>query len=86
MGEEVVEKERDEHFSTIRSVIPTKQEWWVKEKTIIPAPTTSNDDMDVLDDNESPLIKGGSPPPTDMDINMVFTLPAELKGVEEGVT
>jgi hypothetical protein len=86
MGEEAAEKERDEHFNTIRSVIPTKQEWWEKEKAIIPAPMASNDDMDVLDDDESLLIKGGSPPPIDMDINMVFTLPTEFKGVEEEVT
>jgi hypothetical protein len=37
MREEVVEKERDEHFNTIRLVIPMKQEWRVKEKAIIPA-------------------------------------------------
>jgi hypothetical protein len=41
--------------------------------------------MDLLDDNKSPLIKDGSPPPTDMDINMVFTLPAEFRGAEEEV-
>jgi hypothetical protein len=29
LREEAVEKERDEHFKTIRSVIPTKQEWRV---------------------------------------------------------
>jgi hypothetical protein len=39
--------------------------------------------MDLLDDDESPLIKDGSPPPTSMDINMVFTLPAEFKDVKE---
>jgi hypothetical protein len=27
------------------------------------------------------LIKDRSPPPTDMDINMVFTLPTELRGI-----
>jgi hypothetical protein len=32
--------------------------------------------MYLLDDDEAPLIKDGSPPPTDMDINMVFTLSA----------
>jgi hypothetical protein len=31
MREEAVEKERDEHFNTIQLVIPTKQEWRVKE-------------------------------------------------------
>jgi hypothetical protein len=32
------------------------------------------------------LIKDGSPPPISMDINMVLTLPAEFRGVEEEVT
>jgi hypothetical protein len=64
-------------------VILTKQEWRVKEKATTPAPMTSDDDMDLLDDDESLLIKDGSPPPTDMDVNMVFTLPTEFKGAEE---
>jgi hypothetical protein len=51
-----------------------------KEKANTPAPTTFDDDMDLLDDDESMLIKEGSPPPTGMDINMVFTLPAEFRG------
>jgi hypothetical protein len=42
--------------------------------------------MDLLDDDESLFIKDGSPPPTDMDINMVFMLPAEFNGAEEEVT
>jgi hypothetical protein len=57
----------------------------VKEKVDTPAPTTSDDDMDLLDDDETPLIKDGSPPPTGMDINMVFTLSAEFRGIEEEV-
>jgi hypothetical protein len=32
------------------------------------------------------LIKDGCPPPTSMDINMVFTLPTEFRGDEEEVT
>jgi hypothetical protein len=52
-----------------------KQEWRVKEKT-----------MDLLDDDESPLIKDGSPPPTNMDINKVFMLPTEFRGVEEEIS
>jgi hypothetical protein len=83
--EEVAEKERDEYFNTIGSVISTKQEWRVKEKVDAPAPTTSDNDMDLLDDDEAPLIKDGSPPSTGMDINMVFMLPAEFRGVEEEV-
>jgi hypothetical protein len=65
-------------------VISTKQEWRVKEKADTPAPTTSNDNMDLLDD-EAPLIKDRSLPPTSMDINMVFTLPAEFRGAEDEV-
>jgi hypothetical protein len=66
-------------------MFPINQEWRVKEKANIPAPMTSDDDMDFLDDDESPLIKDGSLPPTGMDINMVFTLSAEFKGIEEEV-
>jgi hypothetical protein len=64
--DEATEKERDEHFNTIRLVIPTKQEWRVKEKVAVPAPTTSDDDMDLLNDDKAPLIKNRSPPPTGM--------------------
>jgi hypothetical protein len=60
-------------------------EWRVKEKINAPAPMTSNDDMDLLDDDDAPLIKDGSPPLTGMDINMLFKLAAEFGGVEEEV-
>jgi hypothetical protein len=63
-----------------------KQEWRVKEKTSTLALTASDDDMDLLDDDESPLIKDGSPPPASMDINMLFTLPTEFKGVKEEIS
>jgi hypothetical protein len=86
MREEATEKERDEHFNTIRAVILTKQEWRVKKKVDAPVPTNSDDGMDLLDDDEGLLIKDGSPPLTDMDINMVFTLTVEFRGVEEEVT
>jgi hypothetical protein len=85
MRGEVAEKERDEYFNIIQPMIPMKQEWRVNEKVDTPAPTTSNDDMDLLDDDEAPLIKDGSPLPIGMDINMVFTLPAEFRGIEEEV-
>jgi hypothetical protein len=85
MREEMAQKERDEHFNNIRSVIPMKQEWRVKEKVNTLAPTISNDDMDMLDDDEALLIKDGSPPPTSMDINLVFTLPAKFKGAKEEI-
>jgi hypothetical protein len=53
------EKERDEHFNTIRPMIPLKQKWRVQEKISVPALTTSNDDMDLLDVDMPPLIKDG---------------------------
>jgi hypothetical protein len=81
--EEAAEKERDDHFNTIRPMIPMKQEWRVKEKTSMVTLTTSDDGMDLLDDDESPLIKDGSSPLTDIDINMVLMLLAEFRGVNE---
>jgi hypothetical protein len=60
-----------------------KQEWRVKEKVSTPTTMTSDDDMDLLDDDEALLIKDMSPPPTGMDINMVFTLPAKFRGIDE---
>jgi hypothetical protein len=80
MREEAAKKERDEHFNAMRSMILMKQEWRVKEKVDVPAPMTSDDDIDLLDEEEAPLIKDGSLPPTGMDINTVFTLPAEFRG------
>jgi hypothetical protein len=85
LWEEAAEKERDEHFNSIQHMIPTKQEWRVMEKTSMPALATSDDDMDLLDDDESPLIKDGSPPPASMDVDMVFTLPVEFGEVEEEI-
>jgi hypothetical protein len=85
MREEVVKKERVEYFNVIRPVIRTKQDWRMKEKVHTPAPMTSDDDMDLLDDDEAPLIKDGSPPMTGMDINMVFTLPVEFWGAVEEI-
>jgi hypothetical protein len=41
--------------------------------------------MHLLDDDEAPLIKDGSPPAKGMDINMVFTLSVEFRGVKEEV-
>jgi hypothetical protein len=58
----------------------------VKEKASTPALTASNDDMDLLDSDMSLLIKDESPSPTGMDINMVFTLSVEFRGVKEEVT
>jgi hypothetical protein len=84
MREGAVEKERDKYFNIIRPMIPTKKEWRVK-KVDTPTPLTSDDDMDLLDDDEAPLIKDGSPPPTGMDINMVFMLSAEFRSVEDEV-
>jgi hypothetical protein len=86
MREEAAEKSRDEHFNDIQSVISTKQEWRVKEKANTPGPMTYDDDMDLQDDDEAPLIKDGSLQPSSMDINMVFTPPVEFRGAEEEVT
>jgi hypothetical protein len=72
-------------LNTIQLMIPMKQEWRVKKKTNAPALMASDDDMDLLDDDKSPLIKDGSPPPTSMDINMVFMLPTEFKAAEEEI-
>jgi hypothetical protein len=80
-----VAEERDEHFNTIQPMIPTKQEWRVKEKTSTPVLTNFDDNMDLLDDDQSPLIKDGSPPLTIMDINMVFTMPTEFRGVDKEI-
>jgi hypothetical protein len=85
MREYTVKKDRDEHFNTIWPMISMKQEWRVKEKASTSTPMTSDNDMDLLDDDESLLIKDGSLPPIDTDINMVFTLLAEFKGAEEEV-
>jgi hypothetical protein len=40
MRQEAAKKERDKYFNVIRPVIPTKQEWRVKEKvnTLHPQP------------------------------------------------
>jgi hypothetical protein len=76
-------EERAKHFNTIRPVIPTKQEWRVKENTSTPVIIASDNDMDLLDDDEPVLIKDGSLPLTGMNINMVFTLSAEFRGVED---
>jgi hypothetical protein len=85
LKEDAAEKERDEHFNTIQPIFLINQEWRVNQNADIPAPTTSDDDMDFLDDDESPLINDGSLPLTGLDINMVFTPLAEFRGVEEEV-
>jgi hypothetical protein len=85
LREEVVEKERDEHFNAIRPMIPMKQEWMVKEKTSVPTLIAFDVDMDLLDDDEPPLMKDGSPSPTSIDINMVFMLPAEFRAANEEI-
>jgi hypothetical protein len=51
----------------------------------MPTLIVSNDDLDLLGDDESLLIKDGSPLPIGMDINMVFTLSDESRGVEEEI-
>jgi hypothetical protein len=50
-----------------------------------PMLTASDYNMDLLDNDEFPLIKDRSPPPIGMDVNMVSTLSAEFKGVKEEI-
>jgi hypothetical protein len=85
LREEAAEKDRDDHFNTIWLMIPAKKEWRVKEKSGMSMHTTSNDDMDLLDNEESPLIKDGSPPLASMDVNMVFTLLVMFRGVYDEI-
>jgi hypothetical protein len=66
-------------------MIALKKEWRVKEKNKVPKLKTSDDDMDLLDEEESPLIKDRSLPLASMDINMVFTLPVKIKGMDEEI-
>jgi hypothetical protein len=66
-------------------MIPMKHGWRVKGKSSTPTLTPSDDDMDLLDNDESPLIMDGSPPPTGMDISVVFTLRAEFRNIKEEV-
>jgi hypothetical protein len=83
MREQAAKKERDKHFNTMWPMIPTMQEWRVQEKVTVPTPTTSNDDMDLLDDDEAPLMKDRSPPPTGIDINIMLS--AKFRAIEEEV-
>jgi hypothetical protein len=71
-----------QHYS---ACVPDEEKMEGEEKVDTPAPMTSDDDMDLLDDDEVPMIKDGSPPPSCMDINMVFTLPTKDRGLEEDV-
>ena len=81
LREEQAEKERDEFFNTMRPMQPARKEWRVKRSSTPPA-LIASDEVDLLDEG-SPLIRSGTPPPESMDINMVFTLPAEFKSVEK---
>jgi hypothetical protein len=76
------EGKKNEHFNTIWTMFPTKQEWRVKEKASTLALTSSSDDMDVLDGDESPLIKDVSTAYRHGHQHMVFTLPTEFRGAE----
>jgi hypothetical protein len=79
-------RERDEHFNDIRPVIPMNHGWRVKEKANTPAPMISDDNMDLLDNEEAPLIKDGSRHRLVWTSTWCSTLPAEFRGVEEEVT
>jgi hypothetical protein len=66
-------------------MIHMKQGWRAKEKINVPTITTSDDDINLLDDGESLLIKDESLPSASMDVNIVFMLSAEFRGVEEEI-
>jgi hypothetical protein len=85
LREEAIEKERYKHFNTLQPMMLTKQEWRVNEKTSTPALTASDNDIDLLDDDESPLIKDVSPPLTGINMNVLFMLPCEFRGITEEV-
>jgi hypothetical protein len=55
------------------------------EKSNAPILTASDDYMDLLDGEESPWIKVESPPLASMDVNMVFNLLADFRGVDEEI-
>jgi hypothetical protein len=67
-------------------MIHMKQGWREKEKINVATITTSDDDINLLDDGESLLINDESLPSASMDVNIVFMLPAEFRGVEEEIT
>jgi hypothetical protein len=46
----------------------------VKEKVDVPTPMTFDDDMDMLNNDEAPLIKDGSPPPIEIPSTWCRTL------------
>jgi hypothetical protein len=56
-----------------------------KGEASTPVLTSSSNNMDLLNDDESLLIEDGYPPPTDKDINMVFMLSGEFRGIKEEV-
>jgi hypothetical protein len=66
-------------------MIHMKQGWRAKEKINVATITTSDDDINLLDDGESLLINDESLSSASMDVNIVFMLPAEFRGVEEEI-
>ena len=54
---------------------PPRQGWRAK---LLP-PLEDMDEDDSGEEPDSPLVRDGTPPPQLMDVNMVFTLPAEFK-------
>ena len=72
--DKIAEKKRDEWFSRDRPMVPTKT--W-KEKRIAAEENKNTDEMNVDQNSENK-----DDAPTDMDVNMVFALPADFRAPE----
>ena len=73
---------RDQVFNEIKPIVPIRQEWVVKQ-VIEPIVTSSDDEDDMQGD--SLILRDGTPPHDNMDINMVFVLPSKFKAINEEV-
>jgi len=72
--EEIAEKKHDKWFNQDKPMIPTKT--W-KEKRIAAEENKNTDDTIIAENSEN-----DKDVPTDMDVNMVFALPAEFRAPE----
>ena len=75
--EEIAEKKHDEWFNQDKPMIPTRT--W-KEKCIAAEESKNTDDTIIVENSEN-----DKDVPTDMDVNMVFALPAEFRAPEAGI-
>ncbi|XP_044392142.1 uncharacterized protein [Triticum aestivum] len=72
--EKIAEKKRDRWFNQDKPMMSTKT--W-KEKRIVAEENKNTDDIIIAENSEN-----NKDAPTDMDVNMVFALPAELRAPE----